>query len=297
MASLALRSGAVVADCTVGQGGHSALILGAIGPDGFLVGLDRDPEALRRAADRLEKFSGRFILVNENFNRLEMVLTEQGITGVDGILMDLGISSLQLGDPGRGFSFQADGPLDMRMDPRSGPSASDLVNSFSEADLVKIFFQYGEERWAKRIARGIIRSRAERPIGTTGELARIVSEAVPANYRYRKIHPATKTFQALRIVVNQEIQDLEGSLQSAASRLNPGGRLAVISFHSLEDRIVKHTFVRLAAEAEKSYRRITKKPVIASGDEVAANPRSRSAKLRVLERARQGDEKSKGGKR
>ena len=249
-----------------------------------MIGLDRDPKAIKRADERLRKYSGRFVLRHANFDRLEGVLKEEGVSGVDAILMDLGLSSVQLNDPDRGFSFQQDGPLDMRMDQGQDSSAFDLVNELSEPDLRKILYQYGEERWARRIVRAILRGRQKQPIRTTLELAGLIMEAVPAGYRHRRIHPATKTFQALRIVVNEELAGLEEALTSAAGKLNPGGRLGVIAFHSLEDRIVKQTFVRLGPRKDGLFTRVTKKPVIPTEEEVRANPRSRSAKFRVLQR-------------
>ncbi|HEY5648747.1 MAG TPA: 16S rRNA (cytosine(1402)-N(4))-methyltransferase RsmH [Nitrospiria bacterium] len=289
---LVLPGTSVLADCTVGDGGHAEAMLEALGAGGFLIGLDRDPKAVQRAGERLKRHAGRFFLVHENFNRLDRVLDDKGFSGVDGILMDLGISSVQLDDPVRGFSFQKDGPLDMRMDQGRGLTASELVNTLPERDLLKILFQYGEERWSRRIVRAILRVRQQQPIRTTLELARIIREAVPPAYRHRRIHPATKTFQALRVAVNQELDGLEDALVSAAGALNPGGRLGVIAFHSLEDRIVKQTFRRLAPRKDGSYTRVTKKPIIPGEDEMKDNPRSRSAKFRVLQR---GLEKSPSG--
>lgn len=289
---LAPRQGVFV-DCTVGAGGHAARLLAA-DPELRLIGIDRDPAALALAAERLQPWSGRFDLVTGGFDRLAQHLDELGVDRVDGVLADLGVSSMQLDNAERGFSFRHTGPLDMRMGP-TGASASELVNELEEEDLYQILREYGEERKARRIARAIVERRAERPIGTTTELADTVSAAVGPQRGPRRIHPATRTFQALRIAVNRELDSLESLLDASIELLNPEGRIVLISYHSLEDRIVKHK-LRSWAEVEKDEvtgqplterRRIeilTRKPVRPTEEEIAANPRSRSAKLRAARR-------------
>jgi len=271
-------------DCTLGGGGHAEVILEATAPDGLLLGIDRDEEALRRAGERLKRYGTRVRFLHEGFKNLGMILRTQRVQGVDGILMDLGVSTLQLMDSERGFSFQKDGPLDMRMDRGSSPTAAALVNSLSEPRLLQILFEYGEERWARRIARAIVHEREKLPVTRTLQLADLIRRAVPRSGRRQRIHPATRTFQALRIAVNQELDQLGVGLSEAASCLNDGGRLCVISFHSLEDRIVKRTFKALTQAKPARARLITKKPVVPGPDEIRMNPRSRSAKLRALER-------------
>lgn len=271
-------------DCTLGGGGHAEAILEATAPDGLLFGIDRDEEALRRAGERLKRYGTRVRFLHEDFKNLGTILRTQHVQGVDGILMDLGVSTLHLMDSERGFSFQNDGPLDMRMDRGSSPTAAALVNSLSEPRLLQILFEYGEERWARRIARAIVREREKSPITRTLQLADLVRRAVPRSGRAPRIHPATRTFQALRIAVNQELDQLGVGLSEAVSSLNDGGRLCVISFHSLEDRIVKRTFKALIHAKPARIRLITKKPVVPGSDEIRMNPRSRSAKLRALER-------------
>ncbi|HEV2124798.1 MAG TPA: 16S rRNA (cytosine(1402)-N(4))-methyltransferase RsmH [Chloroflexota bacterium] len=283
-------------DCTVGAGGHAEAILEASAPDGFLVGMDADRSALEIAGARLSRFGDRVRLEHANYREIGTVLARVGIGAVDGILFDLGVSSMQLDQEARGFSFQANGPLDMRMNPESGSTAADLVNSLPRDELTRIIADYGEERFARRIASSIVDRRRREPFHTTRDLASAVSAAIPGGRR-DTIHPATRTFQALRIAVNRELEGLEQALPVALAALNPGGRVAVISFHSLEDRIVKRFFqdrtgrcvcppalpvCRCDAKAE--VRILTKKPVMASVDEQHANPRSRSAKLRVVEK-------------
>lgn len=282
--NLRLKSDSIVVDCTLGGGGHAEAILNAIGPGGRFIGIDRDEAAILKARERLGVLADRVRLVQERFEHLGSILESETIRGVDGILMDLGVSSLQLMDPDRGFSFQKDGPLDMRMDRREGRTAAELVHSLSEEDLSRILFEYGEERWARRIARGLVLARRKAPIATTRRLAELILRSVPGPARRGRIHPATRTFQALRIAVNRELEGLSGVLESAAEVLNPGGRLCVISFHSLEDRIVKQAFRSLSENGPGVFRRVTKKPIRPGPEEVGQNPRSRSAKLRVLER-------------
>ncbi len=263
--------GKLIVDATVGTGGHAEAILerGA-----ELVGIDRDPYALEVARERLSRFGERCCLVQGNFRHLEEILREQGIDEVDGVLFDLGMSSFQLDDPERGFSFSVEGPLDMRMDPSQSLTAHEIVNRWPERKIAEILREYGEERYAKRIARAIVRSR---PIETTTQLARIVARCYPPGYH--RIHPATRTFQALRIAVNDELDALREGLTAAIRCLRPGGVVVVISFHSLEDRIVKHTFRQrwIADEVEI----LTKKPITPRPEEVKENPKARSAKLRA----------------
>lgn len=264
-------------DGTVGAGGHSFALLERSAPDGRLVGLDADPGALELAAARLAPFVGRFTLLNHNFRELAQLDLEP----VDAMVFDLGLSSMQLESSGRGFSFRADEPLDMRFDPQADlPTAAELLNGLPEADLERILREYGEEPRARRVARTIVGRRHERPFRTTSDLVGAVTAALgPARGR---IHPATRTFQALRIAVNDELQALQAGLDAGVQRLNPNGRLAVISFHSLEDRVVKWRF-RGYADAGL-VRILTRKPITPAEQETRANPRARSAKLRVVER-------------
>lgn len=295
--ALNLKPGGTYVDCTVGGGGHSREILRLTAPDGVLIGLDRDPLAIRRAERELAEFGGRARLIYENFVNLPRVLEGLGISQVDGLLYDLGVSSLQLDDPGRGFSYMADGPLDMRMDPAGPVTAADLVNGLEEKELAEIIFRYGEERWARRIASFIAAERKRRPIESTGRLVEIIKMAVPAGARRTGPHPAKRTFQALRIAVNGELEELAGALKEAVVFLKPEGRICVLSFHSLEDRIVKETFRELAGTCrcppgapvcgcrkEGVLRVLTRRPVLPSPGEVERNPRARSARLRVAER-------------
>jgi 16S rRNA (cytosine1402-N4)-methyltransferase len=291
LAWLQPRSGGWYVDATLGAGGHATGILIASHPDGRLLGLDADPGALSFASTVLEPFGHRVILQTANFRQLGAVAVALGIGEVDGILMDLGLSSRQLDDAERGFSFSQDGPLDMRMDRDRGQSAADLVNRLSETDLSDLLWRYGEERRARRIARAIT---AARPLTTTGQLADLVARTVG---RREKIHPATRTFQALRIAVNDELEALSQALPQAHDLLRPGGRLAVIAFHSLEDRLVKHFYRQEATDClcppelpvcmcqhRATLRVLTSKPVRPTAGEIARNPRSRSARLRIAER-------------
>jgi 16S rRNA (cytosine1402-N4)-methyltransferase len=284
------RSGRYV-DATVGAGRHAAGILEGSAPDGLLLGLDADPEAVRFAQQALRSYGSRVILQVANFRTLDEHTTEAGFRQVDGIIMDLGLSSRQLADSARGFSFSQDGPLDMRLDPRKGKPASALVNGLAETELASLLWDYGEERHSRRIARAVV---AARPLTSTGQLADVVARVVS---RRGKIHPATRTFQALRIAVNDELESLIMALPQALDVLRPGGRLAVIAFHSLEDRLVKRFFQREArdcvcppdipicmCEHQAALRIITRRPIRPSGEEVARNPRSRSARLRIAER-------------
>lgn len=283
-----LREGAqVFLDCTVGYSGHAEQLLDSSGPGGRLLGIDRDKSAIKASRQRLSRFGGRAILIHGHFVELKQELSNHGFTSVDGVVFDLGVSSPQLDEPIRGFSFQTDGPLDMRMDQSMPVTAADLVNRWHEAELADAIYQFGEERYSRRIARGIVRARKRQALATTNELVAVIEGAVPAHYRHGRVHCATRTFQALRIAVNQELEHLEPALRDAADVLAPGGRLCVISFHSLEDRIVKRTFRSLAGERNAPWVVLTKKPQLPTQDEMDRNPRARSAKLRVLERRSQ----------
>jgi len=273
--------GGVFVDCTVGLGGHARALLEAGATR--VIGLDRDPDALARARQTLAPWSDRVELVHADYRALADVLDRQQIAEVDGTLADLGVSSMQFDEPGRGFSFQRDEPLDMRMDRTAGDTAADLVARSTERDLADAIFQYGEERFSRRIARAIVAGRQEAPIATTGRLASIVRRAIPHRGGHVRIDPATKTFQALRIWVNQELDGLDRFVETAARRLRAGARLVVITFHSLEDRIVKHT-LRALQQRDGIVQVLTKKPIVPSDEEVERNPRSRSAKLRAAER-------------
>jgi 16S rRNA (cytosine1402-N4)-methyltransferase len=272
--------GGLFVDCTVGLGGHARGLME--GGATRLIGMDRDTDALRVAGETLRPWGERVELVHSDYRELDRVLQARGLDGADGILADLGVSSMQLDAEGRGFSFRRDEPLDMRMDRSAGPTVADLLAEVAEEELANVIFQYGEERHSRRVARAIVEARRHRPVTTTGELARIVRRAVP-HRGYQRIDPATRTFQALRIWVNRELEGLEAFLGSAAARLRHGGRLAVITFHSLEDRIVKHGFRALAAGSD-ALRVLTRKPTVPGDEEVARNPRARSAKLRGIER-------------
>ena len=271
-------------DCTVGYSGHAEKVLEASSPDSRLIGLDRDAAAISASRKRLARFGDRVLLLHGHFMDLKQHLTASGIGQVDGILFDLGVSSLQLEEPARGFSFQVDGPLDMRMDQSMSGTAADLVNRWPEAQLADTIFQFGEERFSRRIARAIVRARERHPLATTKELVSVIEGAVPANYRHGRLHCATRTFQAIRIAVNQELDSLEPALRDATDMLSPGGRLCVISFHSLEDRIVKHTLRSLSGKDDFALMVLTKKPQIPTREESDRNPRSRSAKLRAAQR-------------
>lgn len=298
MEYLACSPGAVVVDCTVGGGGHAGLIVEAIGASGMLIGIDRDDDALQEARATLTMFGGRVKLVKANFSRLRAVLDSLGVEKADGILFDLGVSSYQFDCSARGFSFRHDARLDMRMDKTLPLSAFEIVNEYDEAAIERILREYGEERHARRIARAIVSARQGGTIETTGALAAIAARCYPARWlRQESIDPATRTFQALRIAVNNELEEIRPALDAALASLKIHGRCVVISFHSLEDRIVKEAFRELARGCvcpprfpvcvcgkRASVRIITKKPVRPLEAEVRANPRSRSAKLRAIER-------------
>ncbi len=278
---LAIRPDAVYVDATYGRGGHSARILAGLGPAGRLVALDRDPAA---AADARQRFGEdmRFEFVHTPFSGLARVAAECGLTGrIAGLLFDLGVSSPQLDDPGRGFGFSRAGPLDMRMDPGTGEPAADWINRAGERELADVIFHYGDERYSRRIARAIVTRRGKRPFATTTDLADVIARAVPR--RERRIHPATRSFQAIRIFVNDELGELRAALAASLDVLAPGGRLVVLSFHSLEDRIVKR-FMRETAKAEPARLRVAARLIRPGAAEIAANLRARSARLRVAER-------------
>jgi 16S rRNA (cytosine1402-N4)-methyltransferase len=274
-------NGGLFVDCTVGLGGHAAALLEA--GASRLIGIDRDRDAIARAENALLPWSDRVELVHGDYRDIDAILDSRGIDGIDGALADLGLSSFQLESPGRGFSFQRDEPLDMRMDQTSGDTAADLVARSSERDLADAIYAYGEERYSRRIARAIVDARREHPVDTTARLAGIVRRAVPRRGSMR-IDPATRTFQALRIWANRELDGLDRFVESAMRRLRAGARLVVITFHSLEDRIVKHTLRALERGGDAAVKVLTKKPVIPGLDEVGRNPRARSAKLRAAER-------------
>ncbi len=276
------HGGGVFVDCTLGLGGHAQALLRAAGHQSRLIGIDRDAQSLQMAAERLKPYLSQCVFVHEDFRNIDKILRRMEIAEVDGILLDLGISSYQLDNPQRGFSFQTDGPLDMRMDQDSPISAFDLVNSLSEKEISSILKDYGEERWHNRIARYIIRQRSHHPIETTQELSGIVLKAMPPRKTWQRIHPATRTFQALRIAVNRELESLDILLDKCVDLLKAQGRIAVIAFHSLEDRIVKHKFRALAQSGK--IKLVVKKPLWPSEEEAGQNPRARSARLRVAER-------------
>jgi len=276
------QPGQVFVDCTFGLGGHSEEILKKISSKGRLVGIDRDEESLRLARERLKDFSVNCSFVNGDFRNLDEILRRLDIKEVDGMLFDLGISSWQLATAQRGFSLKSNSPLDMRMDKNSYISAYDLVNSLSEEELDNILKTFGEERFHNPIAHLLVEQRGKGPISTTQELSDIVLKAIPYRYQSRNIHPATRTFQAFRIAVNRELEALEIGLDKSADFLKKGGRIGVISFHSLEDRIVKESFNRF--QRKKLFKILTKKPLRPLAEEMRQNPRSRSAKLRVAER-------------
>jgi len=291
--ALAVRPGGRYVDCTLGGGGHAEAILEAASPDGELLGIDLDPDALAATRQRLAAFGDRVAFVEGNFSRVGDLCRERGFAPVQGVLFDLGLSSLQLEEESRGFSFQREGPLDMRFSPRQGPTAADIVNTYSQEELADLLWRYGEERQSRRVARRLIE---ERPFRTTTQLAKAVEQAVGRRAR-GAIHPATKTFQALRIAVNQELMHLEAALVQAHGLLGFGARLVVISYHSLEDRTVKDFLRQEARDCvcppgvpvcvcghRATLRLVARGAVRPSPTEVAANPRARSARLRVAER-------------
>lgn len=291
--ALDVKPDGIYVDCTLGGGGHTRLILSRLGEKGRVIGIDRDNDALKNAAEKIN--DTRFTAVKSNYEDVATVLDELGIEKADGFIFDLGVSSYQLDTPERGFSYINDAPLDMRMDTSSGITAYDVVNTYSESELAKIIFEYGEDKFSRRIASRIVREREEAPITTTGRLAEIISFAVPKQTKGGG-HPAKRAFQAIRIEVNGELSSVGKAIESAAGRLKAGGRIAVISFHSLEDRIVKNTFATLASPCTcpkdfpvcvcnkvPTVRIVTRHPVLPSEEELLENSRSHSAKLRVAE--------------
>lgn len=284
-------------DGTLGLGGHAKKILEITSPHGRLIGIEQDEESLNVARERLSKFKNRITFIHNNFRNLKEISIKRNIKEIDGILFDLGISSALIDSGKRGFSFRFEAPLDMRMDQRTHLTAADLVNKLTLTELNNLIWKYGEERWAKKIAKSIVEFRSKKPIQTTKQLAEIIFFAIPVSYRSRKINPATKTFQALRIAVNDELKNLEVVIDDAIELLGKGSRICIISFHSLEDRIVKNAFKRLSkncicppripvciCDTTEKVKIITPKPVIPSPMEISNNPRARSAKLRVAEK-------------
>ncbi len=293
---LSLHPGSIIVDCTLGGAGHAKRIADSITPTGILVGIDQDDAALAAASTTL-RLGQQAILLKGNFGQLDSLLTKAGIPYADGFLFDLGVSSPQLDLPDRGFTYQEDAPLDMRMDADGPLTAADVLNTYSESQLTRILREYGEERWASRIAAFIVAARGRHPLESTGELVQIVKAAIPAAARREGGHPARRTFQALRIEVNRELEVLQLALESATRWLSPGGRICVISYHSLEDRIAKRTFARLSTGCtcppeipvctcgvKPVLRVLTRRPILPCAEEIDRNPRARSAKLRVAEK-------------
>ena len=296
--SLKIKPDGIYVDGTMGGGGHAYEICRRLGEGGRYIGIDQDEAAIQAAGERLAEFGDKVTIVRSNYEKIQEILQELGIDGADGILLDLGVSSYQLDTAERGFSYKEDAPLDMRMDQRNPLTAREIVNTYSESDLYRIIRDYGEDNFAKNIAKHIVRYRQEKEIETTGELAEIIKGAIPAKVRAVGGHPAKRTFQAIRIECNQELDVLNRSIDTMIDLLNPGGRLAIITFHSLEDRIVKTRFrtnenpctcppdfpVCVCGKVSKG-RVITKKPIVPSEEEIEENKRSKSSKLRVFERA------------
>lgn len=297
MDALNIKQGGIYVDGTAGGGGHSFGIAQRLSEEGRLIAIDRDEAAIRAATQRLEPFADRSTVVRSNFYEVARVCEELGVGQIDGLLLDLGVSSYQLDTPERGFSYMSDAPLDMRMDKRGSLTAYDVVNGYEEEKIKKILYEYGEERFSAAIASAIVRHRERKPIETTGELSDIIKYAIPPFAREGGHHPAKRSFQAIRIEVNGELDAIEPAIRDAARLLSKGGRIAIITFHSLEDRIVKQTFASLAqgctcpknfpvcvCNNKPTLKVITKKPILPSAEELAVNPRSRSAKLRVAQK-------------
>jgi len=276
------KPGQIFVDGTLGLGGHAKKILKLIGQDGRMIGIDRDQQALAKAQENLKNHIGQCHFVHENFCHMDKVLSSMNIDQVDGILLDLGVSSIQLDDPHRGFGYRQDGPLDMRMDQDNQVSAFSVINAYSENEIAEILKEFGQERWHRRIARRIVYERTKGPITTTKELSNIILRAMPRYAKREKIHPATRTFQAIRIVVNRELESVEEMLKKLPELLKTGGRIGVIAFHSLEDRIVKQSFRELSRAGKIDL--IVKKPIRPGEEEIEGNPRARSARLRIAER-------------
>jgi 16S rRNA (cytosine1402-N4)-methyltransferase len=281
---LAPQEGGIYVDCTLGSGGHAKEILRLIGPTGRLIGFDKDESALNRSKEVLAPYLEQVVFIHSDFRQMVEFLHDLQIDKVDGILFDLGVSSNQVLEPERGFSYNYDAFLDMRMDQSSATTAADLVNTLSEKELADIIFRYGEERWARRIASFIVDWRKKAPVTTTGQLVEIIKAAIPARARRTGPHPARRTFMALRIAVNDELTGVEAGLRAGISLLKQGGRIVVISFHSLEDRIVKSVFREYGWHSRNEIHILTKKPIVPEAAEIEANPRSRSAKLRAAEK-------------
>ena len=297
MDALNVKQGGIYVDGTAGGGGHSFGIAQRLSEEGRLIAIDRDEAAIRAATQRLEPFADRSTVVRSNFYEVARVCEELGVGQIDGLLLDLGVSSYQLDTPERGFSYMSDAPLDMRMDKRGSLTAYDVVNGYEEEKIKKILYEYGEERFSAAIASAIVRHRERKPIETTGELSDIIKYAIPPFAREGGHHPAKRSFQAIRIEVNGELDAIEPAIRDAARLLSKGGRIAIITFHSLEDRIVKQTFASLAqgctcpknfpvcvCNNKPTLKVITKKPILPSAEELAVNPRSRSSKLRVAQK-------------
>lgn len=299
--SLNIKADGIYVDGTLGGGGHASEVCRRLGDGGKLIGIDQDGDAVAAAGERLKEFGDRAVIVRSNYENIDGVLKELGIEKADGIYLDLGVSSYQLDTADRGFTYREDVPLDMRMDQRNPRTAADIVNTYSESELYRMIRDYGEDRFAKNIAKHIVKAREEKPIETTGDLTEIIKAAIPAKIRATGGHPAKQTFQAIRIELNRELEVLNQSIDKMIDLLNPGGRLSIITFHSLEDRIVKTRFrinenpctcppdFPVCVCGKKSRGRvITRKPIIPSAEEIEENSRAKSAKLRVFERG--GDE-------
>lgn len=295
--ALRVVPGGIYADGTLGGGGHSSLICSRMNGEGLLLGIDQDSTAIEAAKERLRPYNGIVKTVKDNFSNIKSIMQTMQIAALDGAVLDLGVSSPQLDDGERGFSYHVNARLDMRMNRDSSFSAYELINTYAEEELADIIFRYGEERFARRIAKAIVRARADKPVETTFELVECIKSAVPANVRFADKHPAKRTFQAIRIAVNRELEILEGALRDFVDVLKPGGRLAVITFHSLEDRIVKNTFADLASGCicpkefpvcvcgrTPQIKIINRKPIVAGEKELKANNRAHSAKLRIAEK-------------
>ena len=296
--SLNIRPDGIYVDGTLGGGGHASLVCSRLGENGRLIGIDQDADAIAAATERLKPYGGRVTIVRNNYENIDTVLAELGIPGVDGIYLDLGVSSYQLDTAERGFTYREDAPLDMRMDQRNAETAADIVNGYSEMELYRIIRDYGEDRFAKNIAKHIVRARQEKPLETTGELIEVIKAAIPAKIRATGGHPAKRTFQAIRIELNKELEVLEHSIDKMIGLLNPGGRLSIITFHSLEDRIVKNKFKEnenpcvcppdfpvCVCVSKSRGTVVTRKPIVPTGQEIEENKRSKSSKLRVFEKS------------
>lgn len=294
--NLAIKPGGIYVDCTLGGAGHSREIADRMGPEGTLVAVDQDQAAVQNAQHELQTMPGKIHIVHDNFMNIKQIMTTLQITEVDGVLFDLGVSSHQLDVAERGFSYMQDAPLDMRMDSTAPLSARQIVNCWDEQAIAEIIWEYGEERWAKRIAQFVVRERSQNPIETTGHLVEIIKKAIPAGARREGPHPAKRTFQAIRIAVNNELGILADTLRAAVAMLRSGGRICIITFHSLEDRICKRTLQELAKSCicppnlpictcnKKRELKLMGKPIVPSDEEITHNPRARSAKLRVAEK-------------